>query len=101
MRKKCRSNYRKKYISTFYCQYFRNYFSSLCRKWSKRISSESSVENSNTNDDNAQLLPHHCRVTVIKSCEGGFLCGCGPDKVFVFQRSENIHEYFTQVNKYF
>ncbi|XP_047736642.1 cilia- and flagella-associated protein 57-like [Hyalella azteca] len=27
---------------------------------------------------------------------GSFACACGPDKIFLFQRSENIHEFYLQ-----
>ena len=43
-------------------------------------------------------LPLHLEITAITGFEGGFICACGPDRIFMFQKSENIHEYYTQVS---
>ncbi|XP_050690279.1 cilia- and flagella-associated protein 57-like [Eriocheir sinensis] len=42
------------------------------------------------------LGPRHRRVTALAVFSGGFLCACGPDKVFVFQRSEDVNEHYFQ-----
>ncbi|XP_069990697.1 cilia- and flagella-associated protein 57 [Penaeus vannamei] len=43
------------------------------------------------------LGPRHRRVTALKVFTGGFLCACGPDKVFVFQKSDDVNEHYFQV----
>ncbi|XP_037786500.1 cilia- and flagella-associated protein 57-like [Penaeus monodon] len=43
------------------------------------------------------LGPRHRRVTALKVFVGGFLCACGPDKVFVFQKSDDVNEHYFQV----
>ncbi|KAK4327979.1 hypothetical protein Pmani_001593 [Petrolisthes manimaculis] len=40
--------------------------------------------------------PCHRRVTALVVFSGGFLCACGPDKIFVFQKSEDINEHYFQ-----
>ncbi|XP_068201905.1 cilia- and flagella-associated protein 57 [Palaemon carinicauda] len=40
--------------------------------------------------------PRHRRVTALAVFHGGFLCACGPDKIFVFQKSEDINEHYIQ-----
>ncbi|XP_071547435.1 cilia- and flagella-associated protein 57 [Panulirus ornatus] len=40
--------------------------------------------------------PRHRRVTALAVFTGGFLCACGPDKVFVFQKSDDVHEHHFQ-----
>ncbi|XP_042865893.1 cilia- and flagella-associated protein 57-like [Penaeus japonicus] len=42
------------------------------------------------------LGPRHRRVTALKVFTGGFLCACGPDKVFVFQKSDDVNEHYFQ-----
>ncbi|XP_045137805.1 cilia- and flagella-associated protein 57-like [Portunus trituberculatus] len=42
------------------------------------------------------LGPRHRRVSALAVFNGGFLCACGPDKVFVFQKSDDINEHFFQ-----
>ncbi|XP_069173917.1 cilia- and flagella-associated protein 57-like [Procambarus clarkii] len=43
--------------------------------------------------------PRHRRVTALAVFTGGFLCACGPDKIFVFQKSDDINEHHFQVMK--
>ncbi|XP_076036542.1 cilia- and flagella-associated protein 57-like [Oratosquilla oratoria] len=45
----------------------------------------------------APLGPKHRRITVLSCFSGGFVCACGPDQVFIFQRSDNINDYYVQV----
>ncbi|XP_069954050.1 cilia- and flagella-associated protein 57 isoform X2 [Cherax quadricarinatus] len=40
--------------------------------------------------------PKHRRVTALMVFTGGFLCACGPDKVFVFQKSDDLNEHYFQ-----
>lgn len=49
-------------------------------------------------DDDASLGPRHRKVTAIVMLNEGFACACGPDKIFLFKKSENIHEFYIQVN---
>ena len=46
----------------------------------------------------AKLGPKHRKVTAIKVFSQGFVCACGPDKVFIFLKSEDIHQYYVQVS---
>ncbi|KAK7077138.1 hypothetical protein SK128_007453 [Halocaridina rubra] len=40
--------------------------------------------------------PRHRRVTALAVFIGGFLAACGPDKIFVFQKSDDINEHYFQ-----
>ena len=44
-----------------------------------------------------KLGPKHRKISAMNVFAAGFLCACGPDKVFIFMKSEDIHQYYAQV----
>ncbi|KAF2363186.1 WD40 repeat, partial [Trinorchestia longiramus] len=59
-------------------------------------SGRGSQEDPSAADEVGGSAPRHRRVTCFAMFNNSFACACGPDKIFLFQRSDNIHEFYLQ-----
>ena len=71
----------------------------IARAQKKKTNSKDKEADSMALEDVDGSGVRHNRVTAIVIINGGFACACGPDKIFLFQKSESIHEFYIQVLK--